>query len=244
MASPDKQPSNETRYDLSDFDLNMSLDSVNSLSSVKIQHFNDENMDISNQLNSSDHGGSYNVLNCSLNSTLPGFVSSDDILHDSFTLASNTSFFSQLNLPLSPITSTRKDTVASEQIVYPYDQSEPSEDDSLVYSTTSQSRSVMSPGDAADMLVALGDDSGSLSESNLSQQCVPAESSSPLTREAIQSIDHSNNPRHASKRAHGEIDDTTDETKSTDSQSTSSAKRVCRDDNPEESELRATISMR
>ena len=243
MASPDKQPSNETRYDLSDFDLNMSLDSVNSLSSVKIQHFNDENMDISNQLNSSDHGGSYNVLNCSLNSTLPGFVSSDDIMQDGFTLASNMSF-SQPNWPLSPIPLTRKNTVASEQIVYPYDQSEPSEDDSLVYSTSSQSQSVMSPGAAAHMLLALGGDSGSLSESNLSQQCVPAESFSPLTREAIQLIDHSNNPRHASKRAHGEIDDTTDETKSTDSQSTSSAKRVCRDDNTQESELRATISMR
>lgn len=243
MASPDNKPPNETRYDLSDFDANMSFGSLDSLSPKKTQHSNDENMDISN-VSRSHNAGSNSVLNISLNTTLSGFLSSDDILHDSFTLASNMSFFSQQNWPLSPIPLTRNDTVASGQIVYPYDQSEPSEDDSLVYSTTSQSQSVMSPGAAAHMLLALGDDSGSLSVSNLSQQCVPAESFSPLTREAIQLIDHSNNPRHASKRAHGEIDDTTDETKSTDSQSTSSAKRVCRDDNTQESELRATISMR
>jgi hypothetical protein len=242
MASPDNKPPNETRYDLSDFDANMSFGSLDSLSPKKTQHFNDENMDISN-VSHLHNAGPNSVLNISLNTTLSGFVSSDDIMQDGFTLASNMSF-SQPNWPLSPIPLTRKNTVASEQIVYPYDQSEPSEDDSLVYSTSSQSQSVMSPGAAAHMLLALGGDSGSLSESNLSQQCVPAESFSPLTREAIQLIDHSNNPRHASKRAHGEIDDTTDETKSTDSQSTSSAKRVCRDDNTQESELRATISMR
>ena len=243
MASPDNKPPNETRYDLSDFDVNMSFGSLDGLSPVKTQHFNDENIDISN-VSHSHNAGSNSVLNISLNTTLSGFVSSDDILQDSFQLASNMSFFSQPNWPLSPIPLTRKNTVASEQIVYPYDQSEPSEDDSLVSGRSSHSQSVMSQGAAAHMLLALGDDSGSLSESNLSQQYVPAESFSPLTREAILLIDHSNNPGHASKRAYGEIDDTTEETKSTDSQSTSSSKRARRDDNPEESELRTIISLR
>lgn len=251
MASPDKQPSNETRYDLSDFDLNMSLGSINSLSPVKIQHFNDENMDISNQLNSSDHGGSYNVLNCSLNSTLPGFVSSDDMSHDGFTLTSDMSLFSQPDWPQSPIatavvSSTESDAASSAQVVYPLDQSGSSQDDSLVYTPSVSSQSLMSTRTAVHMLLELGNDVGYLSDSDRDEHSVSAEAFSPLTSQAIRLLGRSTHQGSAAKRTADamEIDDTTEETRSIDSQSDNSSKRVRRDDMYEESESRAPVSLR